>query len=383
LRKGKGDSNAVLFLGDASVVDPLVHQLVDERMAASSKSLDFETFRFGERPVSDIEAALRQVGMFSPQRCIWLRGFVESRGKPAAGGDAEREDAEAGGQDGEAGGSNGLLELLERGVPAGTTLVVSAAALDARARLYKWFVKNAEVCDHRVQVEYSGARRGKLSEEGLRRAIEARLAELGVTQIGARTIEEIVARSGNVVGEMLQEVDRLVLALPHPDRIDVEQVRRNMRDLSLGWVFDFTDALESRNLARAESLIERLLGEGEPALRLGAMLASHIATLAAARPVVDSLPPDWLRMRGHDFLAGPGASLPDTLRGWPGYFRLRAASNFSVGELRRLHGQVRRLDAALKSSTSAPLLLFSRLLQSACISERDRDRSRGRGTRPQ
>jgi hypothetical protein len=46
---------------------------------------------------------------------------------------------------------------------------------------------------------------------------------------------------------------------------------------------------------------------------------------------------------------------------------LKAAAEFTADELRRLHGEVRRLDAALKSAPVAPVLLFSRLLQNACI----------------
>jgi DNA polymerase III delta subunit len=170
-----------------------------------------------------------------------------------------------------------------------------------------------------------------------------------------------------VIGETLQEVDRVVLAQSEPTRLSGAQVRSTMRDLALGWVFDFTDALEARDLAAAEALIARLLAEGEPPLRLVGLLASHIARLVVVRPFVDQLPRGALRMRGPEFLAGPGASLPEGLRGWPGYYRLRAAANFTLEELRRLHGDVRRLDAALKSSATSPLLLFSRLLQNVCI----------------
>lgn len=377
----KSDAAVVLFLGDATVVDPLVHALVDERMESSSQSLDFEIFRFGESPLEGIEGAMRQVGMFSTKRCVWLRGLVETRKKPGAGdkegkSDEKKEKAK-GTDDGdgdedeeseeESGSSEQLLELLTGGIPPGTLFVVSSPALDARGKLFKWFSKNAEVRDRRVQVEHTGQRRGKLSEQGLRAAIEQRLAELGVTRLGPGALDEVIRRSGNALGETMQEIDRVVLAQADPTQLTAAGVTSAMRDLALGWVFDFTVALEGRNLGAAEALIARLLAEGEPPLRLTALLASQFASLVAARPFVESLPRDWQRMRGTDFLAGPGASLPDFLKGWPGYFRLKAASNFSYDELRRLHGEVRRLDLALKSSPTDPLLLFSRLLQSACI----------------
>ena len=372
MSKAAAASDVVLFLGDAAAVDPLVHALVDERMGAASQALDFEVFRFGETPVSEMEGALRQVGMFSPQRCIWLRGFVEVRRKAAGSSASTRDDAEEGDADGEtrepsededADGIAEVLALLEAGIPSGTVFVVSAPTLDARGRLSKWFTRYADVRDRRIAVE----RGGKLREEKLRQAVDAHLEQLGVTRVGAGAVDEIVRRSGNVLGETLQEIDRLVLAQSDPARLGAAEVRSGMRDLALGWVFDLTDALEKRDLGGAEKLVARLLADGEPPLRLCGLLASHVATLAAARPVVDTLPQGWMRMRGTDFLAGPGAALPESLRGWPGYFRLRAASNFTSVELRLLHGGVKQLDLALKSSPSPPLLLFSRLLQRACI----------------
>src|SRR5438128_1557354 len=179
-------------------------------MGASSQSTDFQIFRFGERPIGDIEAALRQVGMFAPKRAIWLRAFAEGKRKQAADTDDDETDDNEEGEE-SAGGPAALLALLEGGIPRETLFVISAPALDAR-----------------------------------------------------------------------------------------------------------------------------LLADGEPPLRLSALLASHVARLADARPIVDSLPRGWLGMKGAEFLSGPGASLPDSLRGWPGYFRLRAAANFSSDELRRL-----------------------------------------------
>jgi DNA polymerase III delta subunit len=360
----KADETVVLFLGDASIVDPLVHALVGEHMETSSQSLDFETFRFGERPIADIAGSLRQVGMFSPKRAVWLRSFAEIKRKGSQENEEQEEPEEEESLDAVS-PSDQLLALLEEGVPAGTLLVVSAATLDQRGRLYKWLAKNARVVDRRMPPEKSGEKR--TGEGGMRRAIADRLEELGVTRVGDGVVEEIARRSGSSPGEALQEIDRLVLAQSDPSRLERRDVQAGMRDLALGWVFDFTNAIEKRDLATAETLIARLIAEGEPPIRLCAVLASHVAKLVQARPVVDTLPRGWARMKGPEFLAGPGASLPDSLRGWPGFFRLRAAAEFRPDELRRLHGEVRRLDAALKSSSVAPLLLFSRMLHEACI----------------
>ncbi len=355
----KSQAAVHVFLGEASVVDPLVHGVIDERMGRESQSLDLETFRFGERPLSEMEGALRQVGMFSRDRCVWLRSFVEPKRKPPP------EDGETDEPDEEEEEQNDvvvLLALLEAGIPQGTTLIVSAPTLDARGKLWKWLAKNAAIVDCRLQEQ-----KGKPNEDGMRVAIRSRLAELGVANVGAGVVDEILKRSGVVLGETLQEIDRLVLAQDDPTRLDVAAVRSGMRDLALGWVFDFTTAIEKRDLATAERLVARLLADGEAPLRLTALLATLFGELVAARALVERLPAAALGMKGHEFLKGPGASLPPPFNQWKGYFRIDAAKGFAPGELERLHGEVLQLDLALKSSPTSPLLLFSRLLQSACL----------------
>lgn len=352
-----------VFLGDASVVDPLVHALVEQTVRGGATSLDFETVRFGERPVAEVGSALRQVGMFSTSRCLWLRGFAEAKRRGVAGQDEEGDGADDAGDDGDGDSSAELLALLESGIPDGSVLIVSAATLDARGRLFKWITKNAEVVDRRVQVD----RTGRLGEQGLREAVEERLRELGVDRIEPSALSEVMRRSGTALGETLQEVDRLVLALPDPTCLRLDDVRASMRDLALGWVFDLTKAIDARDLGAAEALIQRLLAQGEAPIRLAALLASHVGNLVAARPWVDRLPRGALNQRGADFLKNPGIPLPDHLRGWPGWFRLKAAAAFRADELARFHRSVLDLDLALKSSPVDPLLLFSRMLQGACL----------------
>ena len=104
----KPSAPVVLFLGDATVVDPLVREFVEACLEGGSASLDFETWRFGDRPLSGLADSLRQVGMFSPKRCVWLRGFEDARrsgaSPPSAGEASEDEGDDAAGTAGAAAG---------------------------------------------------------------------------------------------------------------------------------------------------------------------------------------------------------------------------------------------------------------------------------------
>jgi len=353
-----------LFVGEPSLVDPLVQSAIDQVLDRSAQSLNLEVFRGGERPLAEALLALRQVGMFASRRCVWIRGWSppRARGKAADPETGEERDGEESGDSGQ----EALLGILEEGLPAETFLFVSATSIDARSRLYKYLAKHAKIEDLRLDT----TREGRIDPAQLATIVEARLRGAGVTRIGAGAIGEIVSRAGTNIGELLQEVDRLTLTIADPACIEVEHVRRGMRDLAQTWVFDFTGAVSERRLADAERMIERLLADGEPPLRLTALLATHIGELMEVRPMLDLLPRGAMQMKADKLLFGPMQSLPESFRrrhpSWRGYFRLKAASNFEMDELLRLHREVVQLDLALKSSRVEPLLLFSRLLQSSC-----------------
>ncbi len=368
----KPAGRALLFLGESSLVDPIVEQAIARVLPGEARSLNLEVFRHGERPLDDALAALRQVGMFAVERCVWIRGGAP-RQKAKAGSkaeakgkveDAEDDEAEVESRSGDF--QDDLFALLEAGLPPVTTLLVSAPSLDARGRAYKWFAKNGEIHDLRVEV----ARGGRPDADRTRHIVEERLRGAGICDFERGAIDEIVSRAGNNFGELLQEIDRVCLGLGETTRLGVAEVRSSMRDLASTWVFDLTDALGARRLGKAEGLLERLLGEGEVPQRLVALLGTHVASLIEARAMVALLPRGALSMQGQDFLRGPLSSLPEAFRrrysGWRGYFLIKAAANFSIAELGAIHREILVLDLALKGSRTSPLLLFSSFLHRVC-----------------
>lgn len=365
-------ARALLFLGESSLVDPVVEQVLARVLPGQSRELNLEVFRHGECSIDDVLAALRQVGMFAVPRCVWLRaGAVRPKpkkdGKRTAGADGElpeeqEDDAEISSGDIQ----DDLLALVEGGLPPVTTLLVSAPSMDARGRAYKWFAKNGEIRDLRVDV----GRDGRPDADRVRRMVAERLGAAGVRDLERGVVDEIVRRAGNNFGELLQEVDRLCVGLADATRLRVADVRGSMRDLASAWVFGLTDALGARKLAEAERLLEKLLADGEVPLRLVALLGTHVASLIEARAMIPLLPRGALSMDGKDLLRGPMLNLPEPFRraypAWRGYFLIRAAANFSATELRSVHREVLLLDLALKDSRTAPLLLFSRFLHRVC-----------------
>jgi DNA polymerase-3 subunit delta len=280
--------------------------------------------------------------MFSTGRAVWIRGFA---------GDSD--DAEQ------------LLALLSGGIPPECTLVLSGASIDQRSRLYKWFVANGAVEDLTIGLD----KRGRLRDEDLEAFIRKRVEALGAGPAAPDVVTSIRDRAGTDVGDLAQEIEKLCLACAGRS-ITVRDVRAHVRDQAEAWVFDLTNALSDRRLDRATLLVSSLLGQGEPPLRMVAVLANHVAELIEAARVGSAVPAVALRHPGA-FARDYFPKLPVEVRthfksGFRAYYIFRGAAAFRLDELRKLHTALVGADLALKSSQVSPQHLLVQIVEQAC-----------------
>jgi DNA polymerase-3 subunit delta len=171
-----------------------------------------------------------------------------------------------------------LLQCLERGLPSGTVLLLTAAAADARKRVFKKLQSLGAIVDLRVERERSGA----LSREGVADLCKRIADEFGV-RIEAGAFELIVARAGGDPAALTMEMEKLCLYVGDTKTITAADVRAAFRDMAESWIFDFTGALAGGNAAVAVPLLRDLLAQGDHPLRLLAMIAREVRFLLAAR----------------------------------------------------------------------------------------------------
>ncbi len=339
-------AGAHLFLGDSTVTDPAARELCAALVPSHRRELDLEVLRWPERGLDEAVAAVRQVGMFSAARTVWVRGY---------GSGPERDDE-----------VRAVLELLEEGLGAGCALVVSAASIDRRSRLFRAFLSRGVVHDMAVATD----RWGRTDTAALAEVVRQRLAANGLARPSAALVEAIVARAGPVVGELLQEIDRFALGLDSGQTPTPALVADRFRDQAEAWVFDLTDAVSRRDLPSAAATLSRLLAADEPPLRLVATLGSHMATLIEARRILDAIGAGSLGARMGDFSRGAYTRLPAGFRkrysAGRAWHLLTAARSFAPAELRELHHGVLALDLALKSAGAAPEALLFAFLGRAC-----------------
>jgi len=115
-------------------------------------------------------------------------------------------------------------------------------------------------------------------------------------------------------------------------------------------VFDLVDCVGRRETGRALRLLHRLIDDGEPPLKLLAMLARQIRILIQLREISEdeSDPREMARrLRLHPFVVKKGLS---------------QARNFDLAQLEAAHERVVQTDWAIKSGKSDPVLALDMLV---------------------
>jgi DNA polymerase-3 subunit delta len=262
-----------------------------------------------------------------------------------------------------------LEELLEQGLPPWAFLLMTAAQVDRRVRLYKRL-------DELGAVLYLGLQRnGKVSVEMLLEFIDQRMREAGKT-MDSRAREMVFQRSACDLRSLSHELDKLCSYSGSRSQVRAQDVENVMTDYGEGWVFDLTRAIADRNAANALSQLLRLIARGQHPLKLLGVLVSEARQLLAGRQSLDS------ELRGH---WRSGMSYPQfqrqvlpysarqlTRTSYGDYMCLLRAERFSLNELRHYMDRIHDADFRLKSSGSNPRLVMERLILEMCMGEKKR-----------
>jgi DNA polymerase III subunit delta len=273
--------------------------------------------------------------------------------------------------------SAALLALLDAGMPPHTVLLCTAVAADARKRLVKRLAEIGAVLDLGARRERSGA----LSRETVDDRIQAVLCAANV-RLAPEAGEALARRAGTDLAVLTSELEKLCLYVGAGGTVSAADVRAAFRDLAESWIFDFTAALAARELERALPLLRALLSQGEPVLRLLAMIAREVRQLLLARECLDGGVREHWR-GGMSFPAFQSRVLPQldgaTRQAFGGahpfavYRRFQDAGRLDAAVLRGALVRLSDLDRQLKSSRSDPRLLLEAFLIDWCRAGRAAD----------
>lgn len=233
-----------------------------------------------------------------------------------------------------------LAGYLEAGPPP-SVLVLEAASLDRRRRLWNVLREVAEV----VEAD-------RVDERRAAAWVVARARELG-KRITGEAGRALVAAVGTDLHALSAEVDKLVAYAADRDTVelaDVEAVASQGAEVS---VFALTDAVARQDATSALRVLQRLLQRENP-VGLVALLASHVRALLYTHALDrrGATPADVRTVLGS--------------RAWL-YGRYREqVRRLGAGRLADLHRQVARTDLQLKTSLGSPDVLVQQLVIRLC-----------------
>lgn len=259
-----------------------------------------------------------------------------------------------------------LGNLLDQGLPEWGFLLLTAVQVDRRTRLYKRF----EEAGAALYLGLERDRSGKVSRESLWDFINQRLGQAKKT-MEPQAREMIVARAGDELRGLQQEVDKLLLFVGASPVICATDVEAIVADRGEAWIFDLTRAIGERDAGTALAQLSRLLGQGEHPLKILGTIAAEIRRLLSARQLLGTeLARLWKRgMTYQQFqqnVLNNGAPLL-TRNPYADYMCFQRAERFSLTELSAYMDGIFEADLRLKSSGSQPRLVMEKLILGMCL----------------
>ncbi len=265
---------------------------------------------------------------------------------------------------------SGLLDdFLRAGMPPGSVLLFTAAAVDRRKRIVKGIADIGQVAELTVERERSGA----LTAESIDQLISRVLAEHN-KRLSPAARRLVGQRAGPNPAPLAMELEKLCLYAGDSAVVEEGDVRTCMRDLAESWIFDFTRALAQRQATQALPMLRSLFEQGEHPLRLLALIARELRLLLLARECLAAFGSAWTASM--QFAAFRDRLLPklsDAQREAFGgvhpfglYLALQNASRTSTAVLQRALLGLQALDVKLKSSGGDSHLMMEAYVLDLC-----------------
>ncbi|WP_342381226.1 DNA polymerase III subunit delta [Myxococcus stipitatus] len=256
-----------------------------------------------------------------------------------------------------------LLDLIQKGVPAGHALVMAASEVDAKNPLVKLAQDKGHVVERKVAARHKDLDLTDIAKEFLAPFKK---------KLGPGALEELKERVGGNIRLLQSELEKLATYSEGPaiERSDVVMLVHHAREEEF---FELSEALQKRDFRGALSYAEDAMGQGTHALQLLGAVASIVRTLLESHEwlmrYAGGTPPRTAKdvearvfPRLEAELKGTKRKMPNA---WALTFSMKAAAGYERRELLGSLVACAEADLALKSSGNGRLII-ERLLATVC-----------------
>ena len=301
------------------------------------------------RALTSCRQALLTVGFLSRMKVVWLKNanFLSDAGLPFKRGEHLLDEIQS------------FARWMEKGIPDGCVLVITAASMDKRQVLYR-------VCEKiGVIREFSLPDKPNQVEADVRGRTAAMLEQAGM-RMDSEAMEVFVSHVSSGTRQISSEVEKLILYAGDKKVIVADDVKQIVSPSRETLVWDLTDAVAKKRLGQALAIVRQLLSQKESAIGLVVVLANRFRDLTIVREALDK---GWAtcQSRGRfssvvwkEPTAGTEKVLaelpsldPRKMNPWRVGFLAEQANLFTAGALARCRTIVADMHAKLVSSRMA------------------------------
>lgn len=238
----------LLESGEQYYTDQAVKMLEDTVVGSDLRDFNYQKFQAGEANPEDIIAAASTLPMMASRRLIIVKGFEKY-----SAGELER-----------------MLPYVKDPVPS-TVLVFLAQKVDSRLKFFQEFKKRGQI------YQFAAPYANELPQWVMN---EARDSKVQIDPMAASLIVEVI---GTDLLLLKGAIDKLALYCHDTGIVTVREVETLITYTRVESIFDLTDAIGYRNLEKAMAILQRMLMNREPPLRIVAMINRHLRQIWMAK----------------------------------------------------------------------------------------------------
>lgn len=313
-------ANFYVVIGDEPALSQRAHAAFKALIQPEDVEMNYSQFDLAVQGVDELLNDAMSMPFFGQRRVIIVQNpeFLTTKGKIS-----ERD-------------QKSLLQLLAQPVTENIVVfLINDLKLDKRKKVTKAILQTAETVDVPA-----------LNEHQARQAITQQLQQRAY-QIDADAMQEFLVRTNAQYSAMQNELPKLIAYATHNKRISREAVAALVPKTLTATVFDLVDAVMTRQVKQALTIYRALLQNGEPALRINAVLTGQFRLL--------------LQIAG---MTGTDQDIGKTLGVHP--YRVKLArgllKKYALPALRAGYLGMVTIEIKLKSTTQDPEMLFERFI---------------------
>ena len=192
-----------------------------------------------------------------------------------------------------------LIEWLDGDLPKSSVLIfVFNGSVDARNRLVKAIKRVGR------HVSFTPLESGEfLRDDKLFQGVKRKLDGFG-KKITPGAFNLLRKRTGNDMGLIFEELDKLTAFVGEKTQIDERDVQTLVANSSFDSIFALMDAIGKKSTSQALSSLHSVLNSGEPPIKVNALIARQIRLMLQAKLLVENgkLNPTVVRLKYKKFL---------------------------------------------------------------------------------